>query len=135
MSDAGTVYNTQEDDSAHAVKEADMKLAPVVVTVALLLGSGYLTSAMAASPAAKDEQLNVVTGTLQELDVAKKSGTIKTDVGTIVGFTMKSPDLFKGLSVGERVSVRLDEKGQVIKVMETTIPELPGPGGEAPRDR
>jgi hypothetical protein len=33
--------------------------------------------------------------------------------------------LFNGLSVGKRIAVRLNEKGQVIKVMEMTIPELP----------
>jgi hypothetical protein len=35
--------------------------------------------------------------------------------------------LFKGLSVGERIAVRLDDQGQVIRVMDTTVPELPSP--------
>ena len=52
-----------------------------------------------------------------------------------VAFTIKSPDLFKGLSVGGRIAVRLDDQGQVVKVMETTVPELPIPtkSGDQPR--
>jgi len=42
-------------------------------------------------------------------------------------FTMTRPDLFKGLSVGERIGVRLDDQGHVIRVMDTTVPELPSP--------
>ncbi|MEO7861734.1 MAG: hypothetical protein ABIU05_15120 [Nitrospirales bacterium] len=44
-----------------------------------------------------------------------------------VAFTMQSPDLFKGLSVGERIDVRLNDQGEVVKVMATTLPELPIP--------
>jgi hypothetical protein len=57
--------------------------------------------------------------------LAKATGKIKTDLDQTVAFTLTSPDLFKGLSVGKRIAVRLNEKGQVIRVMEMTIPELP----------
>ena len=40
---------------------------------------------------------------------------------------MTRPELFKGLSVGERIAVRLDDQGHVIRVMDTTVPELPSP--------
>jgi hypothetical protein len=50
-----------------------------------------------------------------------------TDLDQTVAFTIQNPDLFKGLSVGERIAVRLDEQGHVIKVMATIIPELPVP--------
>ncbi|MEO6308115.1 MAG: hypothetical protein ABIO96_13435, partial [Nitrospiraceae bacterium] len=69
----------------------------------------------------------VVTGTLKELDLPKMSGKITTDLGQTIAFTIKSPELFKGLSVGEHIAVRLDDQGQVIKVMETTLPELQNP--------
>jgi ABC-type transporter Mla maintaining outer membrane lipid asymmetry ATPase subunit MlaF len=86
-----------------------------------------LTTTMAASLEATDQDKHVVTGTLTELDLSKMSGKIKTDLERTVAFTIQNPDLFKGLSVGERIAVRLDDQGQVIKVMATILPELPVP--------
>jgi len=86
-----------------------------------------LATTMAALPEPTGQDSHVVTGTLEELDLSKMSGKIKTDLGQTVAFTMTRPDLFKGLSVGEHIAVRLDDQGQVIRVMDTTIPELPSP--------
>ena len=99
--------------------------AKMIVLFAMLLGAPSLATIVAASPEQTDKDSSVVTGTLQELDLAKASGKIKTDLEQTVAFTLTSPDLFKGLSVGKRITVRLNDQGQVIKVMETTIPELP----------
>jgi hypothetical protein len=99
--------------------------AKMIVLLAMLLADPSLASIVAASPEETDKDSYVVTGTLQELDLAKASGKIKTDLEQTVAFTLTRPDLFNGLSVGKRIAVRLNEKGQVIKVMEMTIPELP----------
>ena len=37
------------------------------------------------------------------------------------------PELFGHLSVGQRVTIKLDASQQAIGVMETTTPELPSP--------
>ena len=68
---------------------------------------------MATSPEPTGQESHVVTGTLEELDVSAMSGKIKTDLDQTVAFTIQSPDLFKGLSVGERIAVCLDDQGQV----------------------
>jgi len=99
--------------------------AKLIVLFAMLLGALSLATIVAASPEQTDKNSYVVTGTLQELDLEKASGKIKTDLEQTVAFTLTRPDLFKGLSVGKRITVRLNDQGQVIKVMETTIPELP----------
>ena len=93
----------------------------------MLLSAPSLATTMAASPEHTGEDTHVVIGTLEELDLSKMSGKIKTDLAQTVAFTMTRPDLFKGLSVGERIAVRLNDQGQVIRVMDTTIPELPSP--------
>ncbi len=93
----------------------------------MLLCAPPLVATMAASPEATGQDSDVVTGTLKELDLSKMSGKIKTDLGQTVAFTIQNPDLFKGLSVGEHITVRLDNQGQAIKVMATTLPELPAP--------
>jgi hypothetical protein len=95
--------------------------------LAVLLCAPAIATTMAASPEATGQDAHVVTGTLEELDLSKMSGKIKTDLAQTVAFTIQNPDLFKGLSVGERVTVRLDDRGQVVKVMATTLPELPIP--------
>ena len=96
-----------------------------IVLFAMLLSAPSLTTVVAASPEETDQGSYVVSGTLEELDVAKESGKIKTDLGQTIAFSLTRPDLFKGLLVGKRITVRLNDQGQVIKVMETTIPELP----------
>lgn len=93
----------------------------------VLLCTPALATTMAASPDATGQDSDVVIGTLTELDLSKMSGKIKTDLAQTVAFTIQNPDLFKGLSVGERIAVRLDEQGHVIKVMATILPELPVP--------
>jgi hypothetical protein len=95
--------------------------------LAVLLCAPTFATTMGASPEATGKDSHVVTGTLEELDLSKLSGKIKTDLAQTVAFTIQSPDLFKGLSVGERIAVRLDDQGQVVKVMATTLPELPNP--------
>jgi hypothetical protein len=104
-----------------------MMTVKIIGLLAVLLCAPSLAPIMAASPEPTGQDSHVVTGTLEELDLSKMSGKIKTDLGQTVAFTMTRPDLFKGLSVGERIAVRLDDQGQVIRVMDTTIPELPSP--------
>lgn len=99
----------------------------IIWLLALLLCAFSLATALAASPEPMGQGSHVVTGTLKELDLSKMNGKIKTDLEQKVAFTIKSPDLFKGLSVGEHIAVRLDKQGRVVKVMETTVPELPIP--------
>ncbi|HYM88096.1 MAG TPA: hypothetical protein VES92_03180 [Nitrospiraceae bacterium] len=99
----------------------------IIVLLAILLSAPSVTATTAASPEPTGEGTHVVIGMLEELDIPKMSGKIKTDLGQTVPFRMVRPDLFKGLSVGERIAVRLNDQGQVIRVMDTTVPELPSP--------
>ena len=100
----------------------------IIVLLAVLLSAPSLaTIIMAAPPEHTGKESHVVIGTLEELDLVKMSGNIKTDLEQTVAFTMTRPELFKGLSVGERIAARLNDQGQVIKVMEMTVPELPSP--------
>jgi len=100
----------------------------IIGLLAVLLCAFSWATTMAAAPEHTGQDSHVVTGTLEELDLSKMSGKIKTDLEQTVAFTIKSPELFKGLSVGKRIAVLLDDQGQVVKVMETTVPELPPPG-------
>lgn len=100
---------------------------PVKIWLLFLFYAFSLTTAPAVSSESMDNGSHVVTGTLKELDLPKMSGKIITDRDQTIAFKIKNLDLFKGLSVGQHIAVRLDDHGRAIKVMETTIPELPTP--------
>jgi len=103
----------------------EIMAAKMMILLAMLLGAPSWATVLAASPEQTDKDSYVVTGTLLELDLIKRSGKIKTDLDQTIAFTVTRPDLFEGLSVGKRITVRLNDQGQAIKVMEMTIPELP----------
>jgi hypothetical protein len=67
-----------------------------------------------------------VTGVLERLDLSANKGLIKTPTGKPVFFEIVKPELFKGMTIGQRVTLQLDEHGRAIKAIETqSIPELP----------
>lgn len=68
---------------------------------------------------------HVVTGTLDQLDFDRGKGLLKTDLGKPIFFDMVRPELFRRLSVGQRVTIEMNEQGQALKVMETPPAELP----------
>ena len=95
--------------------------------VLMMIFQGSVTTVEAASSAQQDQNTTIVTGTLEELDLSRLKGKIKTDLGKPVFFEVTKPELFKGLSVGERVTVQVDGQGRATKVIDTPIPELQQP--------
>ncbi len=73
------------------------------------------------------EDYETVSGTLGMVNVTEKKGTLKTDVGKEVAFQITKPELFINLSVGQRVTLKLDKQGRAVRVMDTAAPELPPP--------
>lgn len=73
---------------------------------------------------------HTVTGMLTTLDLKAGKGMLKTDLGKPIFFDLVRPDLFQSVSVGQRVSITLTERGQVVKVMEAAPAELPGPAAQ-----
>ena len=69
-----------------------------------------------------------MTGVLERLDLSANKGLIKTATGKPVFFEIIKPELFKDMTVGQRVTLQLDEHGRAIKAIEMqSIPELPAP--------
>jgi hypothetical protein len=91
------------------------KLACVGMLTAVLMGQGPIPEA---------DQVHIVTGVLEELDLDKAKGKIRTDLGKPIFFQVVKPELFKQLVVGERITVQLDHQGRAIKVMDVAAPEL-----------
>ncbi len=70
---------------------------------------------------------HVVSGTLDQLDFATKKGLLKTELGKPVFFEIVRPELFRRFSVGQRVTIGINEQGQAVKVIEIPPVELPNP--------
>ena len=73
------------------------------------------------------DKYETVSGTLGKLDLTAKTGTITTDLGKQIVFTIVKPELFINLSQGQRVTLKLDQQNRAIRVMDSAAPELPPP--------
>ncbi|MER3423425.1 MAG: hypothetical protein C4293_09540 [Nitrospiraceae bacterium] len=78
-------------------------------------------------PESIEQQTNIVSGILEELDLSRMKGKIKTDLGEPVFFGVPKPELFQGLTVGERITIQVDDQGGAVKVIDTPVPELRKP--------
>lgn len=103
------------------------KVMAVMLMVGVMAGvPGLILSQDAGTPAGQ-EQLTV-TGILERLDLSANKGLLKTSTGKPVFFDIIKPELFKGMTIGQRVTLQLDEHGRAIKAIESqSIPELPAP--------
>lgn len=69
-----------------------------------------------------------LSGLLVELNLDQRTGRVTTDLGKTVSFSIPKPELFRTLSIGERVTLKLDSSQRAVGVLEQTAPELPPPG-------
>lgn len=70
---------------------------------------------------------HVVTGTLTMLDLSARKGMLKTDLGKPIFFEVGRADHFARLSIGDRVTVQLDDEGRTVKVIEALPAEVHEP--------
>ena len=68
-----------------------------------------------------------VTGTLAKLDMSAGKGMLLTDLEKPIFFRLDRPELFQRLSIGDRVTMQLDDDGRVLKVIETLPSEVHEP--------
>ena len=102
----------------------------------LILVSGWMP-AMANSAGSNREKTEAskpyeVVGTLSALDLSSGRGILRTDLGKSIYLEVRKPDLTRNLSVGDRVTIHLNEDGQVDKIMGASVPELAVKGQPMP---
>jgi hypothetical protein len=86
-------------------------------------------SAMSAED--QESELLLVSGILLKLDLQNRRGLLTTDLGRPIYFEVPKAYLFENVTVGARISLRLDEDGRALKVMDTSIPDLMGAPGQS----
>jgi hypothetical protein len=70
---------------------------------------------------------HIVTGILSMLDLSTGKGMLKTDLDKPIFFEISRPDLFSHVSIGDRVTIQLDDEGKTMKVIEDLPSELSMP--------
>ena len=73
---------------------------------------------------ANESKLHVVSGILLKLDLKNNRGLLTTDLGGPIYFDVPKAYLFEDVTVGARISLRLDEDGRALKVMDTSIADV-----------
>ena len=73
---------------------------------------------------AQEPELHLVSGILLKLDLKNNRGLLTTDLGGPVYFEVPNAYLFENVTVGARISLRLDEEGRALKVMDTSVPDV-----------
>jgi hypothetical protein len=106
------------------------------ILMCLILVSGWMP-AMANGAGSNREKTEAskpyeVAGTLSALDLARGRGMIRTDLGKPIYLEIREPDLFRSLSVGDRVTIQLNGDGQVDRIMGASVPELAVTGQPIP---
>ena len=105
------------------------------ILLCLTLASGWTPTLANGAGGGKTEAPRPyeVTGTLSELDLASGKGMVRTDLGKLIDLEVRKPELFRNLSVGDRLTIQLNGDGQVDKVMGVSVPELGITGQPMPR--
>jgi hypothetical protein len=101
---------------------------PLLLLCACLLDVEFVRAeALEQSVEAASEQrppAYTVTGTLAILDVLAGKGMLKTDLNKPVFFTIGRPDHFEHLSIGDRVTMQIDDEGRTVKVIKALPAEV-----------
>ena len=97
-------------------------------TLATCMFAATLATVPVANPSlaaeAAESELLLVSGILLKLDLPNNRGLMTTDLGRPIYFEVPKAYLFENVIVGARISLRLDEDGRAIKVMDTSIPDV-----------
>jgi hypothetical protein len=91
----------------------------MLVSVLALVGTG-LSIGQADPGVMPDIAPRFVAGTIQAIDPAGLNIIVQTDQGKSEMLPVANADAVKGIVKGDAVSVELDDKGTVVKIVKTT---------------
>jgi len=73
------------------------------------------------------QSAEVFSGTVEDVKAAEGKITVKNELGRAVALELINPELLKGVTVGDHVSVELEKPGVARKITKLAVPELKGP--------
>jgi hypothetical protein len=104
-----------------------MRAVRALLIMGLIGLPGMSASAEVAVGGESEQSGMVVSGTLEELDLTRMKGLLKTELGKPIFFQVTTPQLFERLTVGQKVTIQVDQEGRATKVIDTPVPELTQP--------
>ena len=98
------------------------------IQLVLLVCLSSTTLALRAGEAEETvSETKTISGTLASLDPEKGKATLRTDLDQSIFFTFSKPTLVEHFHIGDRVTVQLKANGELVKMIETPVPELRSP--------
>jgi hypothetical protein len=73
------------------------------------------------------EQGEVVSGVLESVSLESSTVRLRNPIGQPIILKIRKPHLLEHVTLGDRVTVIVNEDHEIIKLIETPIPELPPP--------
>lgn len=73
------------------------------------------------------EQGEVVSGILESVSLESSTVRLRNPLGQPIILKIRKPHLLEHVTVGDRVTVVVNEDHEILKLIETPIPELPPP--------
>jgi hypothetical protein len=86
-----------------------------------------LSLSLADIAGSKAEQGEIVSGVLESVSLESSSVRLRNPIGQPIILKIRKPHLLEHVTLGDRVTVIVNKDHEIIKLIETPIPELPPP--------
>jgi hypothetical protein len=83
--------------------------------------------AIQTGPSWAQQQGEVFNGTVEAMNAGQGTLTVKNELGRQVVLELTNPDLLRGVSQGDQVSIELERPGVAKKVTRLSVPDLKAP--------
>ncbi|MGE0471638.1 MAG: hypothetical protein Nkreftii_002233 [Candidatus Nitrospira kreftii] len=119
--------------NGHAISSQPVRIPSVQYsvtqwTVVFLLS--LLIPILAATINSGADQGEVVSGVLESVSLESSTVRLRNPLGQPIILKIRKPHLLDHVTVGDRVTVVVNEDHEIMKLIETPIPELPPPNSQ-----
>lgn len=89
-----------------------------------------LTLTLADTIDSRADQGEVVSGVLESVSLESSTVRLRNPLGQPIILKIRKPHLLEHVTVGDRVTVVVNEQHEIMKLIETSIPEIPPPNNQ-----
>jgi hypothetical protein len=97
---------------------------------AVLFLLSLLTLTLTDTIGSRADQGEVVSGVLESVSLESSTVRLRNPLGQPIILKIRKPHLLEHVTVGDRVTVVVNEDHEIMKLIETPIPELPPPNNQ-----
>lgn len=89
-----------------------------------------LTLTLTDTIGSKADQGEVISGVLESVSLESSTVRLRNPLGQPIILKIRKPHLLEHVTVGDRVTVVVNEQHEIMKLIETSIPEIPPPNSQ-----